>query len=31
MKKAVTIKQNHEFRRMYAKGKSAVGPAMVVY
>ena len=31
MKKAVPIKQNHEFRRLYAKGKSAVGPAMVVY
>lgn len=31
MKKAVTIKQNHEFRRLYAKGKSAVGSAMVLY
>ena len=31
MKKDVTIKQNHEFRRMYNKGKSAVTPSMVVY
>ena len=31
MKKTVTIKQNHEFRRMYNKGKSAVTPSMVVY
>lgn len=31
MKKAVTIKKNHEFRRMYSRGKSAVSPAMVVY
>ena len=31
MKKTVTIKQNHEFRRMYQKGKSAVTPSMVVY
>ena len=31
MKKAVTIKENHEFRRLYSRGKSAVGPAMVVY
>ena len=31
MKKAVTIKENHEFRRLYSKGKSAVGPAMVLY
>ena len=31
MKKAVTIKQNHEFRRLYAKGRSAVGPALVIY
>ena len=31
MKKDVTIKQNHEFRRLYNKGKSAVTPSMVVY
>ena len=26
-----TIKKNYEFRRLYAKGKSAVTPYMVVY
>lgn len=31
MKKAVTIKANHEFRRLYQKGRSAVTPHMVVY
>ena len=31
MKKAVTLKENHEFRRMYRKGASAVGGGMVVY
>ena len=31
MKSTVTIKQNHEFRRLYNKGKSAVTPSMVVY
>ena len=31
MKKDVTIKQNHEFRRLYNKGKSALTPSMVVY
>ena len=31
MNKTVTIKQNHEFRRLYNKGKSAVTPSMVVY
>ena len=31
MKKAVTLKENWEFRRLYNKGKSAVGPAMVIY
>lgn len=31
MKKTVTIKQNHEFRRLYSKGQSAVTPSMVVY
>ena len=31
MKKAVTLKENREFRRMYQKGASAVGGGMVVY
>ena len=31
MKKAVTLKENWEFRRLYQHGKSAVTPAMVVY
>ena len=31
MKESVTIKNNHEFRRMYAKGKNAVTPGVVVY
>ncbi len=31
MKESVTVKKNHEFRRMYAKGKSAVTPGVVVY
>ena len=31
MKKAVTLKDNHAFRRMYQKGASAVGGSMVVY
>ena len=31
MKKWVTIKKNHEFRRMYAKGRSAVTPFLGVY
>lgn len=31
MKPAVTLKKNHEFRRMYQKGASAVGSGMVVY
>ena len=26
-----TIKKNYEFRRLYAKGKSAVTPTLVVY
>lgn len=26
-----TLKKNHEFRRMYAKGESAVTPFLVVY
>ena len=31
MKAAVTVKENHEFRRIYRKGKSAVSPAIVMY
>lgn len=31
MKKTVTIKQNHEFRRLYNKGKSAVSPYFAIY
>lgn len=31
MKRAVTLKENHEFRRLYRKGASAVGAGMVVY
>lgn len=31
MKKAVTIKQNYEFRRLYRRGQSAVGYGLVVY
>ena len=31
MKQAVTLKQNRDFRRLYAKGRSAVCPMMVVY
>ena len=31
MKKSVTLKENHEFRRMYQKGASAVSGGMVVY
>ena len=31
MKRAVTLKENHEFRRLYQKGKSASGGGMVVY
>ena len=31
MKKAVTLKENYEFRRMYQRGKSAVSGSMVVY
>ncbi|WP_409967120.1 ribonuclease P protein component [Bengtsoniella intestinalis] len=26
-----TLKKNHEFRRLYQKGASAVGPGMVIY
>ena len=31
MKRAVTLKENYEFRRLYQKGASAVGKGMVVY
>lgn len=31
MKRAVTIKENWEFRRLYQHGRSAVTPSMVVY
>ena len=31
VKRAVTLKENWEFRRLYQRGKSAVGPAMVLY
>ena len=31
MKQTVSIKENHVFRRLYAKGKSAVSPYLAVY
>lgn len=31
MEHTVSIKQNHVFRRLYAKGKSAVSPCVAVY
>ena len=31
MKSTATVKQNYEFRRMYAKGKSGVSSCLVVY
>lgn len=31
MKKAVTLKKNHEFRRLYSKGASAAGNGLVIY
>ncbi len=31
MKHTVPLKQNHEFRRLYSKGKSAVSPYFVIY
>ena len=31
MKSAVTLKKNHEFRRLYQKGASAVDRGMVLY
>lgn len=31
MKHTVSLKQNHEFRRLYNRGKSAVSPYFVIY
>ena len=31
MKRAVTLKEKYEFRRLYQKGASAVGGGMVLY
>ena len=31
MKYTVSLKENRAFRRLYAKGKSAVGPSLVLY
>ena len=31
MKRAVTLKENYEFRRVYHRGKSGVSPFLVVY
>jgi ribonuclease P protein component len=31
LKFTVSIKKNHEFRRLYAKGKSAVSPSLAIY
>jgi len=31
MKHTAPLKQNHEFRRLYSKGKSAVSPYFVIY
>ena len=31
MKRAVTLKENYEFRRMYQTGASAAGGCMVIY
>ncbi len=31
MKAAVTVKKNHEFRRIYRRGASAVTPCLVMY
>lgn len=31
MKKAVTLKKNHEFRRLYSRGASAAGNGLVIY
>ena len=31
MKYTISLKQNHEFRRLYSKGKSAVSPYFAIY
>lgn len=31
MKRATTLKENYEFRRVYSKGRSGVSPLLVVY
>lgn len=31
MKHTVSLKKNHEFRRLYSKGRSAVSPYFVLY
>ena len=31
MKHTIPLKQNHEFRRLYSKGKSAVSPYFAIY
>lgn len=31
MKYSESLKKNHEFRRLYSKGKSAASPVMVIY
>ena len=31
MQYTTTLKQNHEFRRLYAKGRNAVTPTLVIY
>ena len=31
VKRATTVKENYEFRRIYAKGRSGVSPCLVVY
>ena len=31
MKHTISLKQNHEFRRLYSKGKTAASPYMAVY
>ena len=31
MKRTMTVKENYEFRRVYAKGRSGVSPYLVVY
>lgn len=31
MEHTISLKLNHEFRRLYAKGKSAAAPCLVIY